>query len=150
MHVCKCEIEQVTSQKLLGVTLDSNLNFTEHIDDLRKKVAQRIAVLKQIKHNFLLVECKLSFNALIKPILLYGSCTWTTAMEENVKCVFKLQKRAAHIILDANIRDRSKDLFRQVDWQPLMDEVNLQQCSLIFRHIRNEDVCPDYYNETIT
>ena len=40
------EIEQVTSQKLLGVTLGSNLNFTEHIDDLCKKVAQSIAVLK--------------------------------------------------------------------------------------------------------
>ena len=40
--------EQVTSQKLLGATLDSHLNFTEHIDDLCKKVAQRIAVLKKI------------------------------------------------------------------------------------------------------
>ena len=26
------EIKQVTSQKLLGVTLDSHLNFTEHIE----------------------------------------------------------------------------------------------------------------------
>ena len=42
------EIEQVTSQKLLGVTLDNHLNFTEHIDDLCKEVAQRIAVLKKI------------------------------------------------------------------------------------------------------
>ena len=42
------EIEHVTSQKLLGVTLNSQLNFTEHIDDLRKKVAQRIAVLKSL------------------------------------------------------------------------------------------------------
>ena len=31
------EIEQVSSQKLLGVKLDSHLNFTEHIDDICKK-----------------------------------------------------------------------------------------------------------------
>ena len=68
------EIEQVTSQKLLGVTLDSYLNFNEHIDDLWKKVAQAIAVLKKIKRNLPLAERKLFFNALIKPILLYGSC----------------------------------------------------------------------------
>ena len=68
------EIEQVTSQKLLGVTLDSHLNFTEHIDDLCKKVAQRIAVLKKIKRNLPLAERKLFFNVLIKPVMLYGSC----------------------------------------------------------------------------
>ena len=46
------------------------------------------------------------FNALIKPIMLYGSYSWTTATEENVKRLFKLQKQAARVILDANIRDR--------------------------------------------
>ena len=98
------------SQKLLGVTLDSHLNFIEHIDELCKKMAQRISVLKKIKRNLLLAGRKLLFNALIKPILLYGSCAWTTATEENVERVFKLQKRAARVILDANLRDRSKDL----------------------------------------
>jgi len=86
---------------------------------------------------------------LIKPIMLYGSCAWTTATEENVKLVFKLQKRAAHVILDANISDRSKDLFRRLDWLPFKDEVNLQQCSLIFRRIRNEDDCPDYITKLL-
>ena len=112
-------------------TLDSHLNFTERIDDLCKKVAQRIAVLKKIKRNLRLAERTLFFNALIKPIMLYGSCAWTTATEENVKRVFKLQKRAARVILDANIRDRSKDLFRRLDWLPFKDEVNLQRCSLL-------------------
>ena len=31
------EIEQITSQKLLGVKLDSHLSFTEHINDFLKK-----------------------------------------------------------------------------------------------------------------
>ena len=53
------EIQQVTLQKLLGVTLDNHLNFTEHIDDLCKKVAQRIAVLKKIQRNLPLAERKL-------------------------------------------------------------------------------------------
>ena len=53
------EIQQVTLQKLLGVTLDSHLNFAEHIDDLCKKVAQRIAVLEKIKRNLPLAVHKL-------------------------------------------------------------------------------------------
>ena len=100
--------------------------------------------------NLPLAEGNLFFNAfLIKPILLYGSCAWTTATEENVKRVFKLQKRAARVILDANIRDRSEDLFRRLDWMPFKDEANLQQCSLIFGRIRNEDDCPDYITKLL-
>ena len=76
--------------------------------------------------------------------MLYGSYAWTTATEENVKRVFKLQKQAARVILDANIRDRRTERpFRRLDWLPFKDEVNLQKCSLIFRRIRNEDDCPD-------
>ena len=71
--------------------------------------------------------------------MLYGSYAWTTATEENVKRVFKLQKQAARVILDANINDRSKELFRRLDWLSFKDEVNLQKCSLIYRRIRNED-----------
>ena len=43
--------------------------------------------------------------------------------------VFKLQKRAARVMLDANIGDRSKDLSRRLDRLPFKDEVNLQKCS---------------------
>ena len=82
------DIEQVTSQNLLVETLDNHLNCTKHIDDLCKKVAQRIAVLKKNKRNLCLAERTLFFNALIKPIMLYGSCAWTTATEQNVKRVF--------------------------------------------------------------
>ena len=77
--------------------------------------------------------------------MLYGSCVWAkaTRREENGKRVFKLQKWTARVILDANIRARSKDLFRRLDWLPFKDEVNLQKCSLIISHIRNEDDCLD-------
>ena len=67
-----------------------------------------------------------------------------------MKRVFKLQKRAPRVILYANIRDRSEDLFRRLDWLPFKDEVNLQQCSLILRRIRNEDDCPDYITKVLT
>ena len=82
-------------------------------------MSQRIAVLKKIKRNLPLAERKLFFNALIKPKLLYGSCAWSTASEENVKRVSSLQKRAARVILDADIGERSEVLLRPLDWLPL-------------------------------
>ena len=41
-EVCKfIRSAKVNLQKLLGVKLDSHLNFTEHIDDICKKVSRR-------------------------------------------------------------------------------------------------------------
>ena len=48
----------------------------------QKSVTTRIAVLKKIKRNLPLAERQLYFNALIEPIMLYGSCVWCTAHRE--------------------------------------------------------------------
>ena len=82
--------------------------------------------------------------------MLYGSCAWCTASEENVNRVSKLQKRAARVILDADIDERSEVLFRQLDWLPLKEELNLKRSSLIFRRIKDENTCPSYITELLT
>ena len=52
VHVNSVELEQVQSHKLLGVIIDTQLNFNEHIDNLCKKLTQRIAVLKKCQASF--------------------------------------------------------------------------------------------------
>ena len=76
--------------------------------------------------------------------MLYRSCAWSTASEENVKRVSSLQKRAARVILDADIGERSEVLLRRLDWLPLKDELNLQKSLIFMRYItellpRNSD-----------
>ena len=91
-------IDQVNSEKLLGVTMDSNLLFDDHIDELCKKVAQRIGVLKNIRKNLPIKERKLFFNSMIKPVMLYGSTVWESCSRANIEKIYKLQKRAARVI----------------------------------------------------
>ena len=50
VHVNSVEIQQVQA-KLLGVIIDTQLNFNEHIDNLCKKLTQRIAVSKKIRRH---------------------------------------------------------------------------------------------------
>ena len=102
-------------------------------------MSQHIVVLKKIRHNLPLAERKLYFNAVIKPVMLYGSCAWCTPSEENVNRISKLQKRAARVILHADIGERSELLFRRLDWLLLKEELNLKRASLIFRRIKDEN-----------
>ena len=113
-------------------------------------MSQRIAVVKKIKRNLPLAERKFYFNALIELIMLYGLCAWCTASEKKLQPLSKLQKRAARIILDAKIRERSKLRFRRLDWLPLKAELNLKRTTLIFRRIKKENNCPSYIRELMT
>ena len=43
-------IEQVTTNKSLGVLIDDNLTWSSHIDKLIKKIASGIGAIRRVKH----------------------------------------------------------------------------------------------------
>ena len=43
-------LETTTNHKLLGVYIDSDLSFNEHVEHLCKNLAKRIGVLRSIGH----------------------------------------------------------------------------------------------------
>ena len=124
-------VEQVGAQKLLGVILDQSLNFNEHVKQLCKKLSQRIAVLRKIRRYLPIGERILYFNTMIKQTMLYGLTVWTSCATENINKVFKLQKRAARVILEADTRANSVDLFKKLDWIPFYDEAKINKCILV-------------------
>lgn len=70
------DIEQVDSQKLLGVTIDKHLSFDVQVEELCKKLSQRIAVLRKIRRFIPIEQRILYYNAMIKQVMLYGSTIW--------------------------------------------------------------------------
>ena len=112
-------VEQVGVQKLLGVLVivDQSLNFNEHVEQLCKKLFHRIAVLRKIRRYLPIGEHILYYNAMMKQTMLYGSTVWTSCSTENINKVFKLQKRTARVILEADTRVNLNivDLFKKLD-----------------------------------
>ena len=49
---------------------------------------------------------------------MYGSSVWVSTSVDNLNKVFRLQKRAARVILNADTRANSVDLFRELNWLP--------------------------------
>lgn len=141
-------LEQVTSQKLLGVIIDDKLNFDDHIEELCKKISQRIAVLKKIRCFMPLEQRMLYYNSMIKQVMLYGSSIWTSCTIDSLTKVFKLQKRAARVILNADTRDNSVELFTKLGWLPFYDEAKIIKCLHVFRRLVGD--CPPYMNSLLT
>ena len=70
--------------------------------------------------------------------MMYGCTIWSSCSSENFERVFKLQKRAARVILDVDTRERSAKLFKELNWLPLHDEINIQKCCVVYNRVVGE------------
>jgi len=78
---------------------------------------------------------------------MYGSSVWVSTSVDNLNKVFRLQKRAARVILNADTRANSVDLFKELSWLPFFHEAKINKCALV--HKRLSGVCPDYMSELL-
>ena len=81
------EIKTVYDLELLGVTIDSKLNFSNHISSICQKASQRIGVLMRLR-NLIPTKAKLVlFESVVLPYLTYCHLVWhfckSLVMREN-------------------------------------------------------------------
>ena len=145
LHVNSTELEQVNSHKLLEVTIDSQLTFDQQVENLSTKLSQRIAVLRKIRRFLPLDQRKLYYNAMIKQTMLYASSVWTSCSVENMQKVFKLQKRAARVILGADTNANSVQLFKKLDWVPFFHEAKVNRLPMVNKRLSGD--CPSYMSQ---
>ena len=65
-------VKVVTSYKYLGITVDNQLNFTNLIKNLEKRIASGVGVLWKLKKFLRLVTLLLLYYVLIQPHILYA------------------------------------------------------------------------------
>ena len=97
-----CQLTRITNTKFLGMTIDENLTWKPHIENVCKLCSRNLGVLNNVK-------CFLPKNSLyhlycsfILPYLSYGILLWGNASTQYMTKVFKLQKRALRIISNSS------------------------------------------------
>lgn len=74
---CACpSLERVNSLKYLGVTLDNNLNFKEHVKILCNRVRKLIYVFKNLRHVANPSLLKQIYQALCQSLITYCISSW--------------------------------------------------------------------------
>ena len=99
-------IELSDSVKFLGVTLDSKLNFNDHIDKITTKAT---AALMQCKRavgptwGLTPKTCKWIYTMVVRPILSYCAAIWVRALttDKNIKKLARVQALALRIMSGA-------------------------------------------------
>ena len=107
------------SQQLLGLLIDNKLTFSAHIDSLCSTLSSKISLLRQLSAYVTADVFKKFYQGYILPLIDYGSIAWSETSSANIERIFKLQKRAARIILRADFNTSSSIMFTELGWQPV-------------------------------
>ena len=93
-----CNLEVVTSEKDLGVEIDSMLSFDTQCDSMIKKANR---VLCTIRRSFQYLDESVMlqlYKALVRPHLEYAVEIWNPRLKKNINAIEAVQRRATKLI----------------------------------------------------
>jgi hypothetical protein len=94
-------IEWVDTARYLGVTTDRRLTWSKHIDQVKKKTAQRLGTLGPLlnrRSNLSIRNNVLLYKQLICPMLVYACSVWRSAARSHIKKLQVLQSKYLRIL----------------------------------------------------
>ena len=103
-------IQHVSHVKFLGVTIDENLSWNQHIGAICNRLSKNIGILYKL-HSYPKIILLLLFNTLILPHLNYCIYIWGNCSDQNMSRLLKLQKKAIRIISHAGYRAHTEPIF---------------------------------------
>ncbi len=138
-------LENVEQAKLLGVIVDQNLTWKGHVDKVHKTVSMLLARFRQIK-PFLPTDARKKFcQTFILPHFDYCNTVWGSAP---VSKLYKLQKRAARMILDLPTQTPTKPLLKKLKWMSVMDRIEYRKAQMVFKSLNG--LAPEYMRKMFT
>ena len=135
-------IEQVDSEKLLGVEIDYSLTWDDQVKQVRRKVLYKLSLLRKIKQYLPVSVRKLYHNYYVKPHLDYCSTVWGHTTDINLDKINKLQKQAARLILDKDYSTPTVELFKELHWITFAENIKSREATLVYKTLNNS--APSY------
>ena len=97
-HLHGQTLENVTTTKYLGVTIQDNLQWDTHIDTITKKANKTLGFVRRTLKIGNKRTKETAYKALVRPLLEYASTVWDPYTAQEVNALEKVQRRAVKIM----------------------------------------------------
>ena len=139
-----------SEMKLLGLTIDENLDFRIHIAEVCKKVARKVGVLMRLR-NMLPIRCKMTiYKTVILPQLTYCHTVWNFCRASDSRKLERLQERALRAIFNKKTQKSCtyEDLLAMAKI-PTLKNRRLQDIAKIMYKVKHR-MCPNTLQDIFT
>ena len=105
--------------KYLGIMIDSDLSWKNHIDFICQKISKSIGIIAKLRH-YIPRQLLLSiYHTLVTPYLTYGISAWGYCAKTHLNRLLILQKRALRLIFFCRSREHAIPLFIKSNCLPI-------------------------------
>lgn len=124
-------IEQVNSIKLLGLTIDKSLSWSNHIKNIVSKIGKGISMTRKCSAFVTPSIIKPVIHSLALSHLEYCSVIWSSALKSDMKKLQVAQNKAARLVLGCFFRTNTAYMHRQLNWLTVVQKGSLQLLMLL-------------------
>ena len=147
MKLNETVIKEVESISFLGVIIQENLKWNEHISLKSNKISKVNAILSRLK-NVLPENILLNiYNALIVPHLTYGITAWGNATKSLFSRLIVLQKKSLRIISNSKYNSHTNPLFQKYNLVKVHDLYSIN-CTKIY-YLKKISDMPEYHSNQL-
>lgn len=136
------ELEQKNHVKFLGITIDENLNWKEHILTTKNKISRTFYSLKMVKHILPQKTLKTLYQSLVQPHLDYGIMFWGGTHDTHLNKLIVTQKKIIRNITNSKYNEHTDPLFKGLKLLKLKQLYELQASKLIYKASQGELPAP--------
>ena len=133
------EVNRVSEIKTLGVVVDDQLLWKNHVDATIAKVSKGIGMLRRMKPYVSKFTLMHVYNALILPHFDYCSLVWDTCSNYLIENLQKLQNRAARVISGKSYEIRSCEILSELGWRPLAERMKFKKATFMY-NVKNNNL----------
>ena len=134
-------IEYVENFTFLGLTIDCQLTWKNHINLISLKISRVIGILQKLKYMFPSCILKTLYSSLIFSQMNYGLLAWGTKSDK----IVMQQKRAIRIVNLERPTAHTEPLLKSMNQLKLMDLYKTKLLTMYYKLYRNQ--LPQYFEQ---
>lgn len=137
-------IQKVDSHIHLGVNLQYDRGWKQHINSIHEKACIRLNLLKLVKYKLFRCSVKNSFS-FIRPVLEYADRVWDNCPDREVKLLEDIQVTAARIISGVRSNSSRSALYDELGIDLLSDRKKVHKLTLFYKMVHG--LAPKYLQD---
>ena len=148
IRINNADIEFVENFKYLGLVIDSNLSFSNHISFLHKKLSSLTGMTFAVSHLLTLPSARHLYFTLVQSLLIYMITFWASTTETNLNMIQACQNKIIPNLFKEKMQYFSiNDLYKQCNILTVRSLYQLEMGKLCFKALFSNRANPlrDYF-----